>query len=384
MSTAPTTTVTVGGDSAAYAVRVGRSILPEAANLLPERAEKAMIVHQPSTRLLSEQLLEAITATGREAYLAEVPDGEDAKTSQVLAFLWKALGQADLTRTDLVIGVGGGAVTDLAGFAAASWLRGIDVIQVPTTVLAMVDAAVGGKTGINTAEGKNLVGAFHPPIAVMADLDVLATLPPNEVAAGLAEVVKAGFIADTAILDIIEADPAAALDTTSDAFADIIIRSIRVKADVVSQDLKETGLREILNYGHTFGHAIEHNERYRWRHGAAVSVGLVFAAELSRLAGRLDQASVDRHRSILTSLGLPITYRDRQWPKLQEAMRRDKKSRGALLRFVVLDAIGSPSRLEGPDPALLLAAYAAVTEEPAEAATDAGPPSAAGRARPED
>ncbi|MCT1556989.1 3-dehydroquinate synthase [Helcobacillus massiliensis] len=358
-----TTTIPVGSGQAAYDVHVGRSILPRVPAALPDRCERVMIIHQPSTRVLADELRGAIADTGREAYLAEVPDGEEAKTAQVAGFLWQALGQADLTRTDIVIGFGGGAVTDLAGFAAATWLRGIDIIQLPTTVLGMVDAAVGGKTGINTAEGKNLVGAFHTPRAVFADLDTLRTLPPNDVAAGLAEVVKCGFIRDPQILDIIEDDPAAALDVTSEPFADIVARAIRVKADVVSSDLREAGEREILNYGHTFGHAIEHNERYQWRHGAAVAIGMVFAAELAHLAGRMDEALLDRHRSILTSLGLPVAYRGRQWPRLADAMKRDKKARGSMLRFVVLDALASPGRLEGPDPQLLLAAYAAVTDE---------------------
>jgi 3-dehydroquinate synthase len=272
-------------------------------------------------------------------------------------------GQAEISRQDLVIGLGGGATTDLAGFVAASWLRGVDVLQVPTTVAAMVDAAVGGKTGINTSEGKNLVGAFHPPIAVVADLDVLAGLGANDVAAGLAEAVKAGFIEDTAILDLVEQDPAAVLDVSTDAFREVIERAIRVKARVVSADLRESGEREILNYGHTLAHAIERNERYQWRHGAAVSIGMMFVAELSHLSGKLSEAEVDRHRSILTSLGLPTTYRGRQWPKLEDAMKRDKKTRAGLLRFVVLDRIGSVSRIEGPDPALLLSAYAAITED---------------------
>src|SRR5699024_2704208 len=193
--------------------------------------------------------------------------------------------------------------------------------------------------------------------------DVLGALGANEVAAGLAEAVKAGFIEDTAILDIVERDPAAVLDVTTDQFRVVIERAIRAKARVVAGELRESGEREILNYGHTLGHAIERNERYLWRHGAAVSIGMMFAAELSHLAGKLSEAEVDRHRDILVSLGLPTTYRDRQWPKLEDAMKRDKKTRAGLLRFVVLDRIGVVSRVEGPDPALLLSAYAAITEE---------------------
>lgn len=358
-----TTTIPVTTPTGGYDVLVGRGLLAEIPALVPEATRRVLIVHQPPLREVAEQIRESLVGSGREAFAAEVPDGEEAKTAQVAGFLWGVCGQAEIGRQDLVIGLGGGAATDLAGFVAASWLRGIAVLQVPTTVAAMVDAAVGGKTGINTSEGKNLVGAFHPPIAVVEDLDVLAGLGANDVAAGLAEVVKGGFVADERILEIIEEDPQAVLDVTSDAFREVVERKIRIKARVVSEDLTEQGNREILNYGHTLGHAIERNERYQWRHGAAVAVGMMFAAELSHLAGKLSEADVDRHRAVLTSLGLPTTYRDRQWPKLEDAMKRDKKTRAGVLRFVVLDRIGTVSRLEGPDPALLLAAYAAVTAD---------------------
>jgi 3-dehydroquinate synthetase len=201
------------------------------------------------------------------------------------------LGRIGLGRKDAIVSLGGGAATDVAGFAAATWLRGVDIVHVPTTLLGMVDAAVGGKTGINTDAGKNLVGAFHQPAAVLIDLATLETLPRNEIVAGMAEIVKAGFIADPVILDLIEADPQAARTPQGPHTGELIERSIRVKADVVSQDLKESGLREILNYGHTLAHAIEKNERYSWRHGAAVSVGMVFAAELGRLAGLVEECT---------------------------------------------------------------------------------------------
>ncbi|MGP5035634.1 3-dehydroquinate synthase [Brachybacterium alimentarium] len=358
-----TTVIPVTTPTGGYEVHVGRGILESIPSLIPDRVRRVVIVHQPSLREVADEVRSAIVDSGREAFAAEVPDGEEAKTAQVAGFLWGVCGQAEIGRGDLVVGLGGGAATDLAGFVAASWLRGIDVLQVPTTVAAMVDAAVGGKTGINTSEGKNLVGAFHPPIAVVADLDVLAGLGAHDVAAGLAEVVKGGFIADERILEIIEEDPPAVLDVSTDAFREVVERKIRIKAEVVSEDLTEQGNREILNYGHTLAHAIERNERYQWRHGAAVSVGMMFAAELSHLAGKLSEADVDRHRSVLTSLGLPTTYRDRQWPKLEDAMKRDKKTRAGVLRFVVLDRVGKVTRLEGPDPVLLLSAYAAITAE---------------------
>src|SRR5262249_1295282 len=217
----------------------------------------------------------------------EVPDAEAGKDIEVAAQCWEALGAANFTRTDGVVGVGGGAVTDGAGFVAACWLRGVPVVQVPTSLLGMVDAAIGGKTGVNTAAGKNLVGAFHPPVGVLCDLSTLDTLPAAELTTGLAEVVKYGFIADPAILDAIEPDPAAAADPRGAVLPELVVRSVRVKACVVAQDLRESGLREILNYGHTLAHAIENVEGYAWRHGHAVSVGLVFAAALARLAGRL-------------------------------------------------------------------------------------------------
>ena len=296
-------------------------------------------------------------SAGFTALTAEIPDAEEGKHIEVASFCWQVLGQNDFTRSDAVVAVGGGAVTDLAGFVAATWLRGVKVIHMPTSLLGMVDAAVGGKTGINTAEGKNLVGAFHPPAGVLADLDTLDTLPKNEMISGMAEVIKCGFIADPAILDLIEKDPAAVSDPRSDAVRELIERAITVKARVVSEDLKETGQREILNYGHTLGHAIELAERYSWRHGAAVSVGMMFAAELARSVGRLSDADADRHRSILESLGLPITYRRDRWQALLDGMRRDKKSRGDLLRFVVLDGVGRPGILDVPDTSLLFAAY---------------------------
>ncbi|HVK22503.1 MAG TPA: 3-dehydroquinate synthase, partial [Actinokineospora sp.] len=271
--------------------------------------------------------------------------------------------QAGLTRSDVVVALGGGAVTDLAGFVAAHPCRGVRVVHVPTTLLAMVDAAVGGKTGINTEAGKNLVGVFHEPSAVVVDLATLTTLPRNELVAGMAEVIKGGFIADPVILDLIEADPQAALDPEGDVLPELIRRKIQVKADVVASDLRESSLREILNYGHTLAHAIERRERYRWRHGAAVSVGMVFVAELARLAGKLDDATADRHRSILTSIGLPVGYDADALPQLIEGMLGDKKTKSGVLRFVVLDGLAKPSRLEGPDPALLAAAYSAIAVE---------------------
>ncbi|MGX1636721.1 3-dehydroquinate synthase [Streptomyces albidoflavus] len=345
-----------------YEVLIGRRLLGELPGLIGEQARRVAVIHPEALAETGEALRADLADQGYEAIAVQVPNAEEAKTAEVAAYCWKALGQSGFTRTDVIVGVGGGATTDLAGFVAASWLRGVRWVAVPTTVLAMVDAAVGGKTGINTAEGKNLVGAFHPPAGVLCDLAALESLPVHDYVSGLAEIIKAGFIADPVILDLIEADPAAARTPAGPHTAELIERSIRVKAEVVSEDLKESGRREILNYGHTLGHAIEKNERYEWRHGAAVAVGMLYAAELGRLAGRLDDATADRHRTVLEAVGLPLTYRYDQWPKLAENMKVDKKSRGDTLRFIVLDGLARPTVLEGPDPAVMLGAYGEVAD----------------------
>ncbi|WEV24432.1 3-dehydroquinate synthase [Streptomyces sp. 71268] len=358
------TRIQVAGSAgtASYEVLIGRQLLGELPALIGSGVKRVAVLHPEALSATGEALRADLAEQGFEAIAIQLPNAEESKTAEVAAYCWKALGQTGFTRSDVIVGVGGGATTDLAGFVAATWLRGVRWIAVPTTVLGMVDAAVGGKTGINTAEGKNLVGAFHPPSGVLCDLAALDSLPANDYVSGLAEVIKAGFIADPVILELIEADPAGARTPQGPHTAELLERSIRVKADVVSSDLKESGLREILNYGHTLAHAIEKNERYNWRHGAAVSVGMIFAAELGRLAGRLDDATADRHRAILDSVGLPLSYRGDQWPRLLETMRVDKKSRGDLLRFIVLDGLGKPTVLEGPDPAVLLAAYGEVAK----------------------
>ncbi|OFI37900.1 3-dehydroquinate synthase [Arthrobacter sp. SW1] len=353
------TIIKVTGQAAAenYDVVIGRGLLSSLPETLGERVKRVLVIHPRALRLTGDAVRAELESAGFTAVTAEIPDAEEGKHIQVAAFCWQVLGQNDFTRSDAVVSVGGGAVTDLAGFVAATWLRGVKVVHMPTSLLGMVDASVGGKTGINTAEGKNLVGSFHPPAAVLADLDTLRTLPKNEFISGMAEVIKCGFIADPAILDLVENKGSEALDPESAVVRELIERAIAVKAKVVSEDLKESGLREILNYGHTLGHAIELVERYSWRHGAAISVGMMFAAELSRSVGRLSDADADRHRSILEGFGLPVTYRKDRWQGLLDGMRRDKKSRGDLLRFVVLDGIAKPGILDVPDTSLLFAAY---------------------------
>ncbi|MGV0645166.1 3-dehydroquinate synthase [Mycolicibacterium sp. XJ879] len=344
-----------------YPVIIGTGLLNELEQTMQGR-HKVAILHQPVLAQTAEAIRSMLADKGIDAHRIEIPDAEKGKDLPVVGFIWEVLGRIGIGRKDAIVSLGGGAATDVAGFAAATWLRGIDIVHVPTTLLGMVDAAVGGKAGINTDAGKNLVGAFHQPAAVLVDLATLETLPRNELVAGMAEIVKAGFIADPVILDLIEADPEAALDPKGAVLAELVRRAIAVKAEVVAADEKESQLREILNYGHTLAHAIERRERYQWRHGAAVSVGLVFAAELGRLAGRLDDDTADRHRSILTALGLPVSYDPDALPQLLEHMAGDKKTRAGVLRFVVLDGLAKPGRLEGPDPSLLAAAYSEIAE----------------------
>jgi 3-dehydroquinate synthase len=341
-----------------YQVFVGRDILSEIGNHL-SGASRIAVIHPQSMQTVAGQLRQRFSEI--ESISIEVPDAETAKSATVLEFCWMALGKAGFTRNDIIISLGGGATTDLAGFVAATWLRGVKVIHVPTTLLAMVDAAVGGKTGINTSEGKNLVGAIYSPVAVICDLNFLSTQSRDDYIGGLAEIIKCGFIRDETILTLIESDVVAAQSASWEHAPEVISRAIQVKADVVGNDLRETlGTatgREILNYGHTFGHAVERIENYSWRHGNAVSVGMMFVAHLAQLAGKLDDQSVERHRSILSGVGLPVTYNRGTFKQLHDAMRIDKKSRGSKLRFIVLDQVGKPAILEGPDAALLVAAH---------------------------
>ncbi len=344
-------------DGPPYQVVVGVGVLAELPGLIPKQSRSVVVIYPEGLGQIARPAAGALTAAGFHVTAEAVPDGEEAKTIDVAARLWSSLADRKLTRSDCIVGLGGGATTDLAGFVAATWLRGVKVVLVPTTLLGMADAAVGGKTAIDIPAGKNLVGAFHSPAGVLADLATLETLPRADYVAGLAEVIKAGFIADPVILDLIEDDPEGATVPHGRHARGLIERAIRVKARVVSDDLTERGPREILNYGHTLGHAIERVEEYRFRHGDAVAIGMVYVAELARLAGRLDQQTADRHRKLLASVGLPTSYRPAAWPDLREAMSVDKKVRGARLRLVVLDGLARPGVLDDPPEELLRDAY---------------------------
>jgi 3-dehydroquinate synthase len=354
------TRIEVGGDHP-YPVIIGTGVLGELPPLVGERARTVVVVHPEGLGEIARPVCGALTAAGYLVHAEQVPAGESAKDITVAAGLWSRLAGHRVTRSDAIVAVGGGAATDLAGFVAATWLRGVRLVLVPTTLLAITDAAIGGKTAVNIPAGKNLVGAFHPPAGVLADLTALESLPAAEYVSGLAEVIKAGFIADPVILDLIEADPAGAVVPHGRHARELVERAVRMKAEVVAGDLREAGRREFLNYGHTLGHAIERVTGYQIRHGEAVAIGMVYAAHLAALAGRLDAGTVRRHQQVLGAVGLPATYLAGAWPALREAMSVDKKARGASLRFVVLEGPGRPAILTDPAEELLEKAYQEVT-----------------------
>jgi 3-dehydroquinate synthase len=354
------TRIAVGGEHP-HEVVVGAGLQSELPALIGPAARSVLVIHAAGLAGLAGPAAAMLAGSGYLVETEAVPDGEAAKEISVAAGLWARLAAAGIGRTDAIVAIGGGAVTDLAGFVAATWLRGVRIVLVPTTLLGMTDAAVGGKTAINTAAGKNLVGAFYPPAGVLADVTTLATLPSADYASGLAEIIKAGFIADPVILDLIESDPAAAAKPGGPHERELIERAVAMKAAVVTADLREAGQREMLNYGHTLGHAIERAEDYTIRHGEAVAIGMCFAAGLGLLAGRLDAGTAARHREILASVGLPTRYRPGAWPRLRAAMAVDKKARAARLRFVILAGLARPEILDSPAEELLEQAYAEVS-----------------------
>ena len=324
--------------------------------LLAGRTRAALVVSQEMQLRLGE-----INAGDTEIFTFPIPDGEGGKSSATLLQVWNWLGAAGFTRDDVVVALGGGATTDFGGFAAASWLRGIDWIAVPTTVAGMVDAAVGGKTAINSEYGKNLIGAFHSPISVVVDFTWLETLSDRDYAAGLAEVVKAGFIADEEILNLLRGKTLPQIRTDKATVKEIFTRAISVKADVVSLDFKENFAREALNYGHTLGHAIELESKFSMRHGECVSIGMAFMAQLQLALGLITKDLAKDHLDILEALGLPTSYKRGAWPLLLANMSLDKKARGKSLRFVTITGVGKTDRLENPDEKVLFAAYEKVS-----------------------
>ena len=335
-----------------YDIQIGANFTTEILAISKARTRVAVIFSEAM-----KEHIPTFDSGDTEFIYLPIADGESGKSAATLAQAWNWLGAAGFTRSDLLIGIGGGAVTDFTGFLAASWLRGIDWVAIPTTIAGMVDAAVGGKTGINSDYGKNLIGAFHSPIAVVIDPIWLKTLSDRDFAAGLAEVIKCGFIRDPRILELVESKNLHDIRQSSELTIELIERSVAVKAEVVSGDFKESFDREILNYGHTFGHAVELLSKYSLRHGECVSIGLAYIAYLSEITGLITADIRQLHIDTLTRLGLPVTYTGAQWPELLAAMKVDKKSRGNSLRFVVITEVGKTQRLENPNESELHAAY---------------------------
>jgi len=349
-----------------YPAYVGHGSIARLAPLIAS-ANRVGILASSALSHVAERVSDEVVASGAEPYMIEVPVGEAAKTATVVTSCWNQLAEWGFTRTDLIIGVGGGATTDMAGFVAASYLRGVDWLAISTSVLGMVDAAIGGKTGIDIPQGKNLVGAFHEPRAVLADLGTLTRLPLREVRSGLAEAIKEGFTDDAAIVDLVEASPGETLDVNSARLAQIITHAVRVKAGVVAGDLREktsgeTVGRERLNYGHTLGHAIEAHEKFQMRHGEAIAIGCVFAAEVAHRLLGLPQEIVDRHRAVFSSIGLPVSYSGASWDDLRTLMSRDKKTRGTSLRMVLLRELGDVVVVKDPPEEVLAESFEALAQ----------------------
>jgi shikimate kinase/3-dehydroquinate synthase len=357
-----------------YDVRVGEGAIRQLPEILGEGPAKVALIHTQPVQRHADHARALLRQAGYLVSDIIIPDAEAGKTVNVANRIWERLGHEGFTRSDAIVGLGGGAATDLAGFAAATWMRGIRYVNCPTSLLAMVDASTGGKTGVNTSQGKNLVGSFYTPAGVLADLGMLGTLPNDIFTEGLGEVVKSGLIRDESILDLLK-DHAGQLrafegrsflgSPLEPVVCELIERTVRVKAYYVSNDLKEAGLREFLNYGHTLAHAIETLEHFTWRHGNAVAVGCVYAAELAHLLGYIDQDLVDYHRFLLKSLGLPISWRHGNWDEVLDLMHRDKKARGNTLRFVVLEGIGHPIHLDDPPQDAVHEAFVRVQQDPA-------------------
>jgi len=297
---------------------------------------------------------------GANIHLMYLPDGEAQKDITIASKIWEVAGELGLRRSDAIWGIGGGATTDLAGFVAATWLRGIDWFAIPTSLAGMVDASVGGKTGINSPAGKNLIGAFHSPSEVIIDINFLNSLSDRDFAAGLAEVIKTGFISDTEILKLLH--NCAGIAQARLIAKELIFRSVTVKARVVSADFKEGKLREILNYGHTLGHAIEKREKYTLRHGEAIAIGLAFIAHLSALLSSLSNEDVQLHIDLLKKFGLPTSYAPEAFEELLALMANDKKARASGIRFIGLAKLGEPTWLERVSQSEMKSAYERISQ----------------------
>jgi 3-dehydroquinate synthase len=339
--------------SRSYPIYIGTNLLEQPALFEPhlKSSTTAFIVSNTTVApLYAKTLTNTLSQLGKTVRLLELPDGESFKDWQHLQLIFDELLAHGADRQSMIVALGGGVVGDMAGFGAASFMRGIRFIQVPTTLLAQVDSSVGGKTGINHPLGKNMIGAFHQPVAVIADLNTLRTLPTRELSAGLAEVIKHGAIADADFLDWIEANTGALLACDTNAMAHAVLRSCEIKSAVVSADEREGGIRATLNFGHTFGHAIESGLGYgEWLHGEAVGCGMVMAADLSARLGQIGQADAQRLKRIIASMHLPIAPPKLGSQRFMELMQVDKKTEAGQIRYITLGSIGAARIQQVPD-----------------------------------
>ncbi len=349
-----------------YPIAIGPGLLADPAALVRHvGGHKAAIVTNTTVApLYLERVAAPLRAAGKEVVEIVLPDGEEHKQWGSLMAVFDALLANKCDRKTTLIALGGGVIGDLTGFAAASYMRGVPFVQIPTTLLAQVDSSVGGKTGINHPLGKNMIGAFYQPRAVLADTSTLDTLPARELSAGLAEVIKHGAILDGEFFDWIEANIARLVAREPDALAHAIARSCEIKADVVRKDEREGGLRAVLNFGHTFGHAIEAGLGYgAWLHGEAVGCGMVMAADLSQRLGLIDAASVERLRKLVKAAGLPVVAPDLGAERWIELMEVDKKNEGGAIKFILLKPLGSPSIASAPQELLRATLAACIVQD---------------------
>jgi len=341
----------------AYEVCIGPGVLARADELLPALAgaERAFVIADaPVAERYLAALSDGLAGRGLGVVHLGVPEGEEAKSLQVMNALERQLATQVAHRDDPIVALGGGAVGDLAGFVAATYMRGVPFVQVPTTLLSQVDSSVGGKTGINHPLGKNMIGAFYQPQAVIADTSTLNTLPARELSAGLSEVIKHGAIIDPPFFDWIEANIDKLVQKDAVALAYAIKRSCEIKADVVRQDEREGGLRAILNFGHTFGHAIEAGMGYGvWLHGEAVGCGMVMAADLSHRLGFIDDRTNARIAAVVKAAGLPAVAPDLGTSRWLELMEVDKKNEGGQIKFILLKPLGTSVIMPVPQDVLL-------------------------------
>ncbi|MEO8296666.1 MAG: 3-dehydroquinate synthase [Burkholderiales bacterium] len=352
MSAAPTTSVSVPLAERSYDILIGPGLLSDAASWqgLPKATVAVVVTNVTVAPLYARRVAEALGAHYRRVLTIELPDGEAHKEWATLNLVFDRLLAEGCDRKTVLVALGGGVIGDMTGFAAACYMRGVPFVQVPTTLLAQVDSSVGGKTAINHPLGKNMIGAFYQPVRVLCDLDTLDTLPPRELSAGLAEVIKYGPIADAALLDWLELNLDALMARDKSALAHAVQRSCEIKAAVVASDEREGGLRAILNFGHTFGHAIEAGLGYgAWLHGEAVGCGMVMAADLSVRLGLMPAAFLGRVSRLCERAALPVRGPRLGADRYLELMQVDKKAEGGEIRFVVIEALGRARVQAAPD-----------------------------------